>query len=113
MASYGQQRINANDKVSFFAIESKRRQGGLVYVPCSLNNSKNPPLHLLPLAYQLLSADIHTVANTGGLTSDLFSVTRKGGGGFPPISLKTLMGGYSKKIRASTQNMVFLPELSR
>jgi hypothetical protein len=82
--SNGQERINANDYVLFFAIESKRRKGVLVNVHCS--TVKNPSLHLLPLAFQPQSADTHTVANTGGLTFDLFSVTRKkwgGGGGIP------------------------------
>jgi hypothetical protein len=31
--SNGQEIINANDYVLFFAIEAKRRKGGLVYVP--------------------------------------------------------------------------------
>jgi hypothetical protein len=54
-----------------------------------LNVSKNPPLHLLPFSFQLPSADIHTVANTGGLTFDLFSVTHmKGGEGFPDFRSK-------------------------
>jgi hypothetical protein len=73
-----------------------------------LNVSKNPPLHLLPFSFQLLSADTHTVANISRLTFVLFSVTlRRGSGDSLIFVVKMLL-----KIKASTQNMVFIPELS-